>query len=120
VSAAASRLFAARTAARPATTEPAVVRWALIRIMVMLVHAAKGDARSERGGIDATIRVSGDDATVSVRVSSREAPSDDLVALAARCGGVVVRTNDELVLTLPSLRELRRREREGRGESPTG
>jgi len=102
---------------------PAVVRaprWALIRTMVMLVHAAKGDARSERGGIDATIRVSGDDATVSVRVSSPEAPSDDLVALAARCGGVVVRTNDELVLTLPSLRELRRREREGRGESPTG
>jgi hypothetical protein len=27
-------------------------------------------------------------------------------------------TSDELVLTLPSLRELRRRERDTRGESP--
>jgi len=48
------------------------------------------------------------------------APSADLVALAVRCGGVVAQRDDELVLTLPSLRELRRREREGRGESPAG
>ena len=102
---------------------PAVVRaprWALVRVLVMLVHAAKVEAASERGRADAAIRVTADDETVSVHVPTPEAPSADLAALAARCGGRVVRTNDELVLTLPSLRELRRREREARGESPAG
>ena len=102
---------------------PAVVRaprWALVRAMVMLVHAAKGDARSDRGRGDAAIRVGGSDETISVHVSTHDAPPADLVALAVRCGGGAVRRDDELVLTLPSLRELRRREREERGESPAG
>ena len=59
----------------------------------------------------------GDDTTVSVHVATAAAPSADLVTLAERCGGQVTRTADELVLTLPSLRELRRREREARGET---
>jgi len=102
---------------------PAVVRaprWALLRAMVMLVHAARLEAGTDGSRVDPTVRVNGDDETVSVRVSTREPPSADLAALAARCGGRVTRTNDALVLTLPSLRELRRREREARGESPAG
>ncbi|MFL5617862.1 MAG: hypothetical protein ACJ79A_05630 [Gemmatimonadaceae bacterium] len=93
-------------------------RWALVHAMVMLVHAAKREAGSERDGGAAAIRVHGDEETVSVRVATRNAPSADLEALAVRCGGRVTRTDDELVLTMPSLRELRRREREARGESP--
>ena len=55
---------------------PAVVRaprWALVRAMVMLVHAAKGDARSDRGRGDAAIRVGGSDETISVHVSTHDA-----------------------------------------------
>jgi hypothetical protein len=100
---------------------PGVVRaprWALVRAMVMLVHAAKRDAESNpsRGG--ARIRVNGDEDSVAVHVAAIAAPSPDLVALAVRCGGRVVRAGDELVLTLPSLRALRRREREAQGEAP--
>jgi len=92
-------------------------RWALVRTMVMLLHAAKrpGAAAQEHGA--AALRVRGDDTAVSVHVATVAAPSADLVALAERCGGRLTRTTDELVLTLPSLRELRRREREARGET---
>ena len=96
-----------------------VPRWALMRALVMLVHAAKREARSGRGR-GAVIRVHGGDATIAVRVQTSEATSADLDALAERCGGRVERTTDELVLTLPSLRELRRRERDARGEPEAG
>jgi hypothetical protein len=102
---------------------PAVVRaprWALVRVLVMLVHAARIEAGTGGSRVDPSGRVTVDDQTVSVQVSTREPPSADLAALAARCGGRMVWTNDALVLTLPSLRELRRREREARGESPAG
>jgi hypothetical protein len=95
-------------------------RWALVRVMVMLLHAAMREARSGHEGGGAVIRVRGDEVTVSVNVRTSVAPSADLEALAARCGGEVARANHELVLTMPSLRELRRRERDMRGESPPG
>ena len=91
-------------------------RWALMRTMVMLVHAAKRGA-SAANGRGALIRVRGDDATIAVHVPTSEASSADLAALAAQCGGRIVHTSDELVLTVPSLRALRRREREARGDS---
>ena len=92
-------------------------RWALVRAMVMLLHAAKRPGESARVREEATLRVLGDETTVSVHVATARAPSADLVALAERCNGHVTRTAEELVLTLPSLRELRRREREARGET---
>jgi hypothetical protein len=98
---------------------PGVVRaprWALVRTMVMLLHAAKHPGESAREHSEAAVRVRGDDTTVSIRVATTSAPSADLMALAERCGGRLTRTADELVLTLPSLRELRRRERAARGE----
>jgi hypothetical protein len=93
-------------------------RWALVRAMVMLVHYAKRATESMDGRGGASVRVYGGDTTVSVHVATLVAPPADLVALAARCSGHVARTGDELVLSLPSLRELRRREREPRGETP--
>ena len=92
-------------------------RWALVRAMVMLLHAARRPGASAQGRSEAVLCVRGDDTTVSVHVAAAAAPSADLVALAERCGGSVTRTDHELVLTLPSLRELRRRERESRGET---
>ena len=94
-------------------------RWALMRAMVMLVHVAKREARSEHGR-GAIIRVEGDDTTIAVHVPTSEAPSGDLEALATQCGGWMACTSDGLVLTVPSLRELRRRERDARGGSPAG
>ena len=94
-------------------------RWALMRALVMLVHAAKREAGSGRGR-GAVIRVHGGDTTIAVRVPTPEAPPADLDELAQRCGGRVERTADELALMLPSLRELRRRERDARGESRAG
>lgn len=88
-------------------------RWALMRAMVMLVHAAKREAGSAHGR-GAAIRVRGDDTTIAVRVATSESAPEDLEALAAQCGGRITRTSDELVLTMPSLRELRRRERDAR------
>ena len=99
---------------------PAAVRaprWALMRAIVMLVHAAKHHASSVHGA-EAAIRVRGDDTTVGVRVRTHERSPGDLDALAAECGGRMARMNDELVLTMPSLRELRRRERDARDQSP--
>ena len=93
-------------------------RWALVRAMVMLVHAAKHpeeSARTRRRGRAARARRRHDGECP--RRDDAVAPSEDLVALAERCNGHVTRTADELVLTLPSLRELRRREREARGEA---
>lgn len=94
-------------------------RWALVRAMVMLVHSAKRAAESMQGRGGAAIRVFGDDTKVTVHVGTSAAPSADLVALAERCGGGVTTTRDELTLTLPSLRELRRRDREA-GETTPG
>lgn len=92
-------------------------RWALMRAMVMLVHAAKREARSGHGS-GAVIRVHGDDTRIAVHVATSDAASADLEALAAQCAGRIARANGELVLSMPSLRELRRRERGARGESP--
>ncbi len=93
-------------------------RWALLRAMVMLVHAAKREAESVHGR-RATIRVRGDDDAIGVHVATPATPSADLEALAARCGGGLERTDDGLVLTLPSLRAARRRERDAQGDVRT-
>jgi hypothetical protein len=93
---------------------PAVVRtprWALARALVLLVHSAKLAAASGRAPAGATVRVRADDTTVSVHVATAMPPSADLAALAERCDGSVAREAGELVLRLPSVRELRRRER---------
>jgi hypothetical protein len=96
-----------------------VPRWALLRAMVMLVHAAKRAAESMQARGGTPIRVFSDDKEVTVRVGTDAAPSSDLVALAERCGGTVTTTRGELTLKLPSLRELRRREREAPATPPT-
>jgi hypothetical protein len=87
-------------------------RWALVRALVMLVHAAKRAGESVQGRGGAALRVRGDETTVSVHVATPVEPSPDLVAIAERCSGTVVREQDDLVLRMPSLRELRRRESE--------
>ena len=99
---------------------PAVVRaprWALVRALVMLVHSAKHAAESGQAPDGAILRERGYDTTDSVHAVAAVQPPADLIALAERSNGSVARETGELVLRMPSVRELRRREREGRGES---
>lgn len=86
-------------------------RWILLRVLLMLVHAAKRSAESvqERGG--SPIRIVGDPTSISVRVTARGEPSPSLIAMAERCRGTVAREGEELVFRLPSILELRRMER---------
>jgi hypothetical protein len=90
-------------------------RSALVRTLVMLVHAAKrsGETPSEHGGAPIIVRT--DESTVSVCVSTGANPSRDLLAEGERAGGEFAREDDMLVFRLPTLGELRRREREARG-----
>lgn len=90
-------------------------RWALFRALVMLVHAAKRSSHTVQGRGGSPIRVVGDASVVRVHVPTQSGPSPSLVSLAERCGGQCTREGDELVLVLPSILELRRRERAGQG-----
>jgi hypothetical protein len=87
-------------------------RSALMRTLVMLIHAAKRDKRVVEGRGAASVVVRADESTMSVRVSASAAASRDLTAAAERAGGAVTREDHALVFRLPSLAELRRRERE--------
>jgi len=91
-------------------------RWALFRALLMLVHAAKRASDTVQGRGGSPLRIVGDAAAVSVRVVTPVSPSPYLRALAERCGGDCSRQGDELVLTLPSILELRRRERADRAD----
>ena len=72
-------------------------RWALMRVIVMLVHSAKRKASAEHAR-GAAIRVKGGDTTIAVHVPTSEASSADLEALVAQCGGRMTRTSGELQL----------------------
>jgi hypothetical protein len=111
------RLRAERCDVRYEGTPPPVraPRGALGRTLVMLVHAAKRSGDSAQGKAAAPIVVRSDQSTVSVHVSASANVSPDLFAAAERAGGEVTRKDDVLVFRLPSLAELRRREREAHG-----
>jgi hypothetical protein len=98
-----------------------VPRWAFVRALVMLIHAAKRAGESVQGRGCAPVRVRSDAAALGVHVETSVEPSADLVALAARCGGAITQEGGELTLRLPTLLELRRREQEARGrDAPAG
>jgi hypothetical protein len=84
-------------------------RWALLRLLLLVVHAAKGAAEEQRRE-HATLYLRGDADSVTVRALTRGDGGTYAAAIASRCGGVLMREGGELALTLPSLREVRRRE----------
>ena len=84
-------------------------RWALLRLLLLVVHAAKGTAdaaRRER----VTLYLNGEPDSLTLRAFALGDAGVHAAALAARCGGVLEQVGDELQLTLPSLKEVRRRE----------
>ena len=58
-----------------------------------------------------TVQLSSDDRTVLVRVTTRTMTGVYASALGALCGGALMQEDNELTLVLPSLTEVRRRER---------
>jgi hypothetical protein len=89
-------------------------RWALLRALLMMVDAAKAGVHEAPQGTSAIVRLAGDANAVRVHASARDGVGVYAAEMAALCGGTVSREDEELVLTLPSLTELRRREREER------
>lgn len=90
-----------------------VPRWALLRLLLVMVDAAKG-AALDTPNASATLRLSSDDSAVRIRAVARESEGAYAIEMATLCGGMLTREGRELVLCLPSLSEVRRRERLGR------
>jgi hypothetical protein len=88
-------------------------RWALVRLLVLLVDAAKTTAR-EACADRFELTMSGADDAVRVWCRARRPGLTYAARVAALCGGTLVSEGDLLVLTLPSLQETRRRERKAR------
>lgn len=109
-----TRLVACDVALDGAMQPVRAPRWALLRLMLVLVDAAK-DAAAEASR-SATIRLSSDEATAYLRVSTTADGGAYGAAMAELCGGQLSRDGTELVLGLPTLLLLRQREREARAE----
>jgi hypothetical protein len=84
-------------------------RWALLRLMLVLVDAAKEAAAD--GARPAGIRLGSDERSARMYVLVPGEGGPYATAMATLCGGELSRQGDELVLTLPTLRSLRERER---------
>lgn len=84
-------------------------RWVLLRLLVLVVHAAKEAAEAARRE-RVTLYLTGDADSLTLRAFALGGGGVHVGALAARCGGVLAQAGDELQLTLPSLKEVRRRE----------
>jgi hypothetical protein len=84
-------------------------RWALLRLLLLVVHAAKGAAETAHGE-RVTLHLIGDANSLTLRVFALDSAGVHAQALAARCGGALEQVGDDLQLTLPSLAEMRRRE----------
>ena len=86
-------------------------RWALVRLLLLMLDAAKAADPEVPLPEVVTVQLSSDDRTVLVRVATRTSTGVYASALAALCGGALMQEDNELTLVLPSLAEVRRRER---------
>jgi len=87
-------------------------RWALLRLMLVLVDAAKSAAAASASS--ATIRLASDERAARVRITAPGDAGPYAAAMAALCGGQLAREGDDLVLTMPTLLHLRQREHQAR------
>ena len=84
-------------------------RWALLRLMLVIVDAAKSAASD--AGRAAGIRLTSDDRQARVHALTPGHAGPYAAAMATLCDGALTRQGDELVLSLPTLRSLREQER---------
>lgn len=90
-----------------------VPRWAMLRLCLLMIDAAKRTG-SANSALAVTVGLSGDEQFVRAHFVSSTPMGGDAMRLASRCGGVLQYPGGETVLELPSLLELRKREREAR------
>jgi hypothetical protein len=88
-------------------------RWALLRLVLYVIDAAKSEAQTA-GRTMAKVRLSGDEQWVWLRARARDSESCYATEMATLCGGALAREGEELLITLPSLPEIRQRERASR------
>ena len=89
-----------------------VPRWAILRLALIMIDAAKR-AGAESHAAAVAIWLSGDESAVRLHIVSAGVLGVDATRLAALCGGTLSYANGEAVLALPSLLEIRRREKLG-------
>ncbi len=87
-----------------------VPRWAMLRLALLMIDAAKR-AGGESHATTVAVWLSGDESAVRLHLVSRDALGVDAAELAALCGGALSHAKGEVVLELPSLLEIRRREK---------
>jgi hypothetical protein len=87
-----------------------VPRWALLRLLLVMMESAKRSADSP-GPAVTTLRVTGEDRTITLRAPHGGEPSRYAAAMAELCGGSIECDADEMVARLPTLPEIRRGER---------
>jgi hypothetical protein len=90
-----------------------VPRWALLRLLLAFVETAKLGAE-ERAGDLTVIQVEGDERSLALRASTGTSGSRYALAMAELCGATITTVGDETTIVLPTLLELRRRERAAR------
>lgn len=89
-----------------------VPRWALLRLLLIMVDDAKrAGAAAGMGAV--AVHISGDESLVRARICATESLGDDAATLTAQCGGTLVAGDVGVTLELPSLLEVRRRDRAG-------
>ena len=87
-----------------------VPRWALLRLLLLLLDDAKAAARdAQRETV--TVELSGDPRELRVSLPAGTRASAYAMAMASLCGGALQREGADVVLRLPGLSEVRLRER---------
>ncbi|MES2176576.1 MAG: hypothetical protein V4550_01830 [Gemmatimonadota bacterium] len=94
-----------------------VPRWALLRLLILLIEYAKRE--DDAGSRSVVVRLSGEESVVRVHVSALQVPHSDAADLATACGGRIVSGGDDVTVELPSLIEVRRREKLAAGSGAT-
>ncbi len=107
-----TRLVECRVDVQDAMHPVRAPRWALLRLMLVLVDVAK-DAVAD-SATPARFRLWSTEREVGLRVVTPSDGGPYGAEMAMTCGGMLTRDGDELVLTLPSLGALRQRERASR------
>jgi hypothetical protein len=88
-------------------------RWALLRLLVLLVDLAKTSAGEV--GEASSVRLASDESALRLRVTTSGDVGPYGASMAELCGGTLAREGADLVLTLPSLLLLRQRARNEAG-----
>jgi hypothetical protein len=97
----------------PSDTMPVrVPRWALLRVLLLLIDVAKREGEQRRLAT-VPIRITSDDDMVRVHIATKAVASAEALRLAAVCGGKLETVGEEQVFELLSLPAQRRRERAG-------